>query len=477
MNQNKIQQNHSWKDYLTININWFALTTRSQVLSPLIIPLMVQEFVGDSQKGSYLGIIRLGGLMFAVLTQSLVGMVSDRTQTKWGKRRPFIFVGAIFESIIIVLIGFTMGMEGMQGYWTLFALFILSMVGSNISHAATQGLIPDLVPDEKKGLFSGIKATLELPLPLIFVSFVLGKQVSEGNLSIALTTIIIILLVGMTVTMFVREKPAELSSPKIDLNPFLRLLAMTALFTIIIIVCGYGVKYLILFGNGLPTLENNLIVGFAGLFGMVLAITLGVLFSIRVALGDERKNNKAYIWWVVNRLAFLVAATNLAGFLIFFLQEKFSEYQGLNAAGPASKIIMFVGIFILLSALPSGFLADRVGKKTLIRFSGIAVGLGAFMVVLAPNLNLIYLAGCVIGTGVGLFYTSNWALGTEIVPKGEAGKYLGISNLAGAGAGAIGAYIGGPIADSNSYMLLMVIYGIIAFLSIFPLHGIQIKKQ
>ena len=35
------------------------------------------------------------------------------------------------------------------------------MIGSNISHAATQGLIPDMVPDEKKGLASGIKAMLE----------------------------------------------------------------------------------------------------------------------------------------------------------------------------------------------------------------------------------------------------------------------------------------------------------------------------
>ncbi|MBT7819106.1 MAG: hypothetical protein HN672_07125, partial [Chloroflexi bacterium] len=338
MNQNMSKQNLRWQDYLTININWFALTTRSQVLSPLIIPLMVQEFVGDAQKGTYLGIIRLGGLMFAVLTQSLVGMISDRTQTKWGKRRPFIFVGAIFESIIIVLIGFSMCMEGMRGFWTLFALFILSMVGSNISHAATQGFIPDLVPNEKKGIFSGIKATLELPLPLIFISFVLGKQVSEGNLSIALTTIIIILLVGMAVTMFVREKPAELAPPKLDLKPFLRLVAMTAIFTIIIIVSGFGVKYITQIGDNLPVNQNILLVGFAGLFGMVLAITLGVLFSIQVGLGDEKKSHKSYIWWVINRLAFLVAATNLAGFLIFFLQEKFPEYQGLNAAGPASKI-------------------------------------------------------------------------------------------------------------------------------------------
>ena len=64
-----------------------------------------------------------------------------------------------------------------------------------------------------------------------------------------------------------------------------------------------------------------------------------------------------------------------------------------------------------------------------------------------PSLPVIYLGGVIIGIATGLFFASNWALGTVLVPKEEAGRYLGISNLAGAGAGAVGAYIGGPIAD------------------------------
>ena len=52
-----------------------------------------------------------------------------------------------------------------------------------------------------------------------------------------------------------------------------------------------------------------------------------------------------------------------------------------------------------------------------------------------------------VGAATGVFFTTNWALGTDLVPKEAAGRYLGISNLAGAGAGAVGAYIGGPIAD------------------------------
>jgi MFS family permease len=57
------------------------------------------------------------------------------------------------------------------------------------------------------------------------------------------------------------------------------------------------------------------------------------------------------------------------------------------------------------------------------------------------------LGGGILGAGVGLFYSANWALGTQLIPPGKAGAMLGLSNLAGAGAGAVGAYLGGPIAD------------------------------
>ena len=56
-------------------------------------------------------------------------------------------------------------------------------------------------------------------------------------------------------------------------------------------------------------------------------------------------------------------------------------------------------------------------------------------------------------------------------------QFMGIQNLAGAGAGAIGAYIGGPIADSVSYVLLMTIYGAIFLLAIIPLLRVNERQM
>jgi MFS family permease len=200
---------------------------------------------------------------------------------------------------------------------------------------------------------------------------------------------------------------------------------------------------------------------------------LGVWAGIRISLGKEIVQNKSYIWWVVNRLTFLVAVTNLGSFMLFFLQEKFSDYTVESAAEPASKLIMYVGIFILITSLISGWLADRFKKKNLIVLGGLLVALGSVFVIYAPSMQVSYTGGAIVGAGIGLFYSANWALGIKIVPKDKAGQYLGLSNLAGAGAGAIGAYIGGSIADNTSYTLLMSIFGLMSLLSIIALIGIK----
>ena len=456
-----------WHDYLTININWFALTTRSQTLTPLVIPLLVQQFVGEAQKGSFVGTLRLWTLMAALLFQALIGMISDHTVTRWGRRKPFIFFGVIFEVIVLLSIGFTAGLDGLSGYWMLFVLVMLSMLGSNSAHAATQALIPDLVPDEKKGIFSGVKAALELPVPLIFVSFVVAKQLAAGNLWGGLISLTLVLLVCMIITMFAPHQTATEKLPPLNWAPFLRLVVMTAAFTILVLGIGEVVKWFVGIADGF------LLVGIVGLAGMVIAVVIGVWVSIRISIGPEIRERRSFVWWVVNRLAFLVAATNLAGFMVFFLQEKFPELAAEKAAGPAAQIVMFVGIFILVMAIPSGWLADRFGKKTLIALAGLLVALGAALVIIAPDMNLMYVGGSIVGAGVGLFYSANWALGTEIVPKEQAGRFMGIQNLAGAGAGAIGAYIGGTIADNMNYVLLMSMYGMMALLSILALLGIK----
>jgi MFS family permease len=474
-----------WYDYITFNVYFFGLTTLSQTMG-LITPLLVQQFVGEAQKATFYGTFRLFTLMVALLAQALMGMFSDRSTISWGRRRPFILVGTIVTAVLTILIGFTAGMEGMTGFWVLFAIGLVQPVASNMSQAAEQGIIPDLVPDQERGRFSGIKAFFEIPLPLILVAFTVGKLVSKGNIWAALFLAIGVLVLVMLLTMLVPEKALQESPAPMDWKPIMRLLVMTLVFTIIILGSGQVVKIV---SNLLQDITSPtslfIVMGVFGLVGMLVAVALGVWVSVRISLGNSARQNPSFTWWVVNRLAFLVGAVNLSTFAIYFLQARLG-YVKEAAAAPASQLILFVGLFILVSTIPAGWLTDHFGEKRMVAVSGLVAVLGTIIALSIPSLPVIYVGGCVIGIAAGLFYTSNWALGTLLVPKPEAGRYLGISNLAGAGAGAVGAYIGGPIADfitsqvpqvpGFGYVLLFTIYGLLFLFSVIALTQVKASR-
>jgi MFS family permease len=464
-----------WYDYIIINIYYLGTTTLSQT-NGLVIPLLVQMFVGVAVQGEYLGRLRLVTLMVALLTQALMGMLSDRSTLPWGRRRPFMFLGTLLNLFFVAGIGFSAGLSGMAGYSFLFAMALLSQIAANMAHGAQQGLIPDLVPAEKRGRFSAVKAVLELPLPLILVSFTIAGMISRGDMWAGLLTAMGVLLVCMLLAMLIPEKPLKTAPPPFDWAPVIRLALMTALFAAIILGTGAAVKLVGRMMLGLPDSTLILSMGAAGLLAMLVSVGLGVYMSVHLSIGPQAaRRNPSFTWWVINRLAFLVGATNLSTFAVYFIQARLG-FERETAAGPAARLMLVVGVFILLSALPSGWLADRVGRRPLVALSGFLAAFGTLIALLSPNLTVIYIGGTLIGLATGLFYTANWALGTDIVPKGEAGRYLGISNLAGAGAGAVGAYIGGPIADyftvdipsfeGLGYMVLFSIYGLLFLLSV-----------
>lgn len=475
-----------WYDYISVNIYFLALTFLAQT-NGIVIPLIVQGFVGETVQGTFYGQYRLWTLMVALLSQAFMGMLSDNSTLPWGRRRPFLVISTLLNTVFIVAIAFSAGMSGMSGFWFLFTAGILLQISSNTGHAAQQALIPDVAPLEKRGKFSGVKALLEVPVPMA-LAFLSGQfLLKAGRIREGLYLAIGVFVLCTAVAMLVPEVRNTVKQ-KLNWKPLLRLLAMTVVFTAVILGMGEGVKLLSGFAASLGTIGPQLaVMGLAGLGGMLVAVGLGVWVSVRISIGGgEAQKNPSFTWWVINRLAFLVGAMNLSTFTVYFMQARLG-YQGAEAAGPGTFLLLFVAGFIMISTIPSGALADRFGRKRLVALSGVLASVGTLIAISLPSLPVIYAGGSVIGLATGLFFTANWALGTEIVPRQEAARYLGISNLAGAGAGAVGAYIGGPVADHFTrvfpdvqgigYVLLFGIYGTMFLLSILPLLRVRELRE
>jgi MFS family permease len=283
----------------------------------LILPLLVQRFIGPQQQGTAFGRVRLYTLMVALLVQALVGMLSDRSTLRWGWRRPLILVGTLLNMACMIAIGAS------PSYWFLFGAVVLSQIASNIAHGAEQGLIPDLVPEARRGRFSGVKSIMEL-LPVIIVAFTVGKLLATGQMWAAILVAIGILFLSMAITMFVRETPLQEPPGQLDWEPFGRLVAMTLVFMVVILGLGEIVKRMGRLLSSISDLPTLLIVmGGMGLLAMAVAVVVGVWTSVRIRTGGhDARQYPSFTWWVVNRLAFLVGATNLSGFAVYFLQAR-----------------------------------------------------------------------------------------------------------------------------------------------------------
>ncbi len=172
---------------------------------------------------------------------------------------------------------------------------------------------------------------------------------------------------------------------------------------------------------------------------------------------------------------------SIQGFAQFYLADVLHIP---NAATMTTVLLAVVAVFLIGSALGGGYLADRVGRKRLVALAGLIAAAGTFLLLFSTNIPMVIVSGSIIGLGAGTFMATNWALGTDLAPSKEAGRYLGISNLAGAGAGIVGAGIGGPMADffnglrpGLGYLVIFGLYGSLFLLSVVTLTQVREKTK
>lgn len=454
-----------WYDYIFINLFWLGMNIRNAATGSIFMPYLVGIFVPENIKNTALGGLRSAGLVIAMLVQPAAGLLSDRSLSRFGRRRPYILVGVLLDCLFLAAIALS------WNYWALLISILLIQFSSNISHGPLQGLIPDLVPEDQRGRASAVKAVMEL-LPIILVGLTIANMVAAGHVTGAIfVTGLCLLVITLIVLFTVKEVPIQ-QKPQTSVWPaMLRVLGMLGgllaggLAGLLAggLVGGLGGLITLLFASQPIAIAVG--VGVAGAVAMAISIVAGVWAGCLGTLGKEARQRPAFVWWIGNRLMFLAAATSLQGSVFYFVMYAFGVSDK-EASGISGTLAAVLGVFVLISALVGGWISDRVGRKRLVAISGIVAAVGNILLLFTiwiSEMWILYLAGIIIGVATGLFVTANWALGTDLVPPAEAGRYLGISNLAGAGAGIVGAGIGGLVADAiNAYFMGLGYFAVFA---------------
>src|SRR5512135_2491484 len=187
---------------LVLNAYWVGLSFMWNALHPIILPAVLLNYVPDAQKNTYLGLLTFVGLFIAMIIQPVSGALSDGWASRFGRRRPLIVLGTLFDFVFLVLLAFGGGL-----LW-LFIGYIGLQLSSNIAHGPLQGLLPDRVPEKQVGVASSLKTFMDM-LSLIIASLVAGRLLEPQTRDPANIMLVLIGLLAISASITIVFTPEE----------------------------------------------------------------------------------------------------------------------------------------------------------------------------------------------------------------------------------------------------------------------------
>jgi MFS family permease len=385
-----------------LSLYWVAIGYLWTSLGALILPDIVVHLVGRAHKGVALSVLEGIGTVMAVVWQPMAGSISDRWTGPMGRRRPFIIAGTVGDVIFLT------GLALSGSYWVLVIFYFLLQTASNTAQGPYQGLLPDVVPPEQRGEASGYYGVANL-------LGILGGTVGAGYL------------------LHQYGRVAAVESIAI-------FLAVTMLATVAFVPDTVG-----------PTRDQ---------FGSPWQ-------AFRDTFNIDLRRHRDFAWLMGSRLLILMGVVGLQSFAFFYFADVFFPGERQQTTAATTELLGLVVLVALLVTYPAARLSDRVGRRNTI-FAGGMAGAAAIVCVVFSHYQLLptaivlpvaqslhvpelaaqaVLFGIVSGIGLGAFLSVDWAFITEVIPPGEAGRFMGISNIATAGSGIIARLIAGGLLD------------------------------
>ena len=165
---------------------WMAQLTPVQLLLPAQIDA---ELHPENWVDSVVAFGTISGIaaIATVIAYPLTGALSDRTASRFGRRRPWIVVGALVFALSLVVLGLQ------TEIWAIGAAWVAASVGFCIMTAALTATISDQVPVGQRGFVSGWMSAPQA-VGIIVGLLLVTELVTDQALGYALLAVIVVVL-------------------------------------------------------------------------------------------------------------------------------------------------------------------------------------------------------------------------------------------------------------------------------------------
>ena len=160
-----------------MNIGFFGLQFSFGLQQANMGP--IYGFLGADE--ATMPLLWLAGPMTGLIVQPIIGAMSDRTSSRFGRRTPYFLIGAIICSISLFLMPYS------SALWMAASLLWILDAGNNITMEPYRAYVADrLVPQQRsvgfltQSAFTGLAQTLSYLAPTLLTGFV-ARDVLDAN--------------------------------------------------------------------------------------------------------------------------------------------------------------------------------------------------------------------------------------------------------------------------------------------------------
>ncbi|MDR2381364.1 MAG: MFS transporter [Bifidobacteriaceae bacterium] len=335
---------------------YIALLTPLQLLLTLHLTR-----IAPNTATSAFGLVTGLGALLALVANPLGGRISDRTAARFGRRRTWILAGALSGCAVLATMAWT------TQVWQVALVWCAVQTLLNFQQAATTALMPDQVPEGRRGTVTGI----------------LGLAAVVGPLA------------GLTAVAQVKNPVAQW-----------------------LIVAGVGAALGALATCLVKERQASRPTGGASPLDLVKSLWFNP--ARYPALG----------WaWLVRFL--ITCALAVGTYNAFFLMGRFEVPADQVGGLVLQLSLVSTALIALVSVVGGYLSDRLRRQKPFVVTAGLAAAGSLVIMAVAPSIGVVFVAMAGQGIAAGLLYSVDTALCVRVLPSSEnAGKDLGIVNMA-----------------------------------------------
>ncbi|EKF49816.1 sucrose transporter [Thermosipho africanus H17ap60334] len=366
------------------------------------VPIFLKDF---SLSSTSIGFVMTIDNIFAIFMLPLIGVLSDQTRTRFGRRMPYILIGAPLGAMFFSLIPFAREMH-------LLWFFMLNIIFMNFFMALFRSpviaLMPDITPPKYRSQANGVINFMGGLGALL--AYFAGKPLYDKNYALPFWLGALIMLIAlMLVVIFIKEdekyKIKEGKKKKID-N---------------------------VFSKSFSELKVNLKEVFLSKEKSLLMILLSILF------------------WFIGYNALETFFTSYAKFRIGI-----SESTG-------AFILGFFSLTFMLFSIPAGFIGAKIGRKKTMTIGLAIVILISILSIASVNMinntslvtRLLFIYFALGGIGWGMVNVNSLPTVVDMTTEEKLGGYTGLYYFFSMSANIIAPPLAGFFIDILGYDSLL----------------------